>query len=361
MDKSTITGKEIIVVTVEMGVGGAERVLSQLIDQWIKFGNHVTLIQTRPNYYGHSYDLNPLINQVNIQAKGKNKITRYLGETISLFKYLKKHPDATVVAFANASIRIVGVCSHFVKNRIVFSERCDPRNSPGTELMRKLRYRLFELADQCVFQTQEAMNCFSKKAQSKGVVISNPVNQKIIEPWEGEKRKVIVTACRLSPQKNLSLLIKACSRVFANHPDYSLEIYGSGDEKSKLEKLINCLQMENHIKLMGHTSCLHQVMRDCSMYVCSSDYEGISNSMLEAMALGLPVISTDCPVGGARETISDGENGMLIPVGDEDAMFGAIQKIIENPSIGIKMGIKAQNVRIDYDLENIAYKWLELF
>lgn len=353
--------KEIIVVTVEIGDGGAERVLTELMEQWVQKGNNVTLIQTRPNLYGRSYGLAKGIKSIDIHSNGRTKVSRYAGETISLIRYLKKHSDSVVVAFANASIRIVAVASLLVHNRIVFSERCDPRYTPDSQIMRWLRDRLFCIADVCVFQTVQAKLLFPERAQKKGIVIPNPVNTHLPDVKKGNKKKVIVTACRLAPQKNLPLLINAFARLVSEFPEYKLEIYGTGDENERLQKLIYRLGLNNKAFLMGHSSNIYNIMRDCALYVCSSDYEGLSNSLIEALCMGAPVVSTDHPIGGAREMITDHENGILTPVGDMDALYEAMKYILSHPTEAKRLGENACLLRNRWPVDDIADRWLDVF
>ena len=345
----------------EIGEGGAERVLTELMEEWSKKGHNVTLIQTMPGLYGRSYSVIEGIDNIDIHSNKKSKIGRYFEETVALLKYLRTKPDSTVVAFANASIRIVGVCSFFTPNRIVFSERCDPRFTPSSKKMRWLRDLLFGIADVCVFQTKDAKELFPIKAQKNGVVIPNPINPHLPPVYSGERRKVIITASRLVPQKNLPMLINAFSKLVKEHPDYSLEIYGTGSEEKKLQELIKQLELYDCVKLMGHTSDIHDIMRKCSMYVCASNYEGMSNSILEALALGLPVVSTDHPIGGAREMINDKVNGLLVPVNNTDALYKAMKYLIENPDFAKYLGDNGSEIRDYWPVELIADRWIELF
>ena len=118
--------------------------------------------------------------------------------------------------------------------------------------------------------------------------------------------------------------------------------------------------MEEHVFLREHDSCVHEKVKNAAMYVSFSDYEGISNSMLEAMAIGLPSICTDCPAGGAGMVIQDKVNGILVPVGDINAMSSSMEFFINNPDIAKKMGAEASKVRDTYHVNKITEKWMEL-
>ncbi len=225
----------------------------------------------------------------------------------------------------------------FVKNRIVFSERNNPRKVPIGWHQQALRNFAFRFADALVFQTEDARSYFPESVQKRGVIIPNPINGKLPPPIEGEREKTIVTACRLHPQKNLPMMINAFSMLADEFPEYKLVIYGQGVLEDELRAQIKALNLENRILLPGFASNILEKVAPCSMYVSSSDFEGISNSMLEALGMGLPAVVTDCPVGGARMVINSGENGILVPVGDTKAMYEAMRSILKDTAIADRM------------------------
>lgn len=349
--------KEIIILTISMGNDGAERVLSELSTEWVKLGNKVTVIQTHPNSYGVKYSLLESIEIININVKSQFKLLRYVREIKAVIKILNKRPNATVISFIVSSIFISAVSSYFIKNKIVVSERNNPRECPNGKIQRMLRDWSFEKADVCVFQTKEALKMFPKRVQKKGVIIPNPINNELPNLYEGERRKVIVAACRLHPQKNLQMLINAFYMLHLEHPDYKLEIYGQGDERCKLIRQIKALDLEETVLLPGFSSDIHMKMRNAAIYVSSSDYEGISNSMLEALAMGVPTVVTDCPVGGARMVIENGINGLLVPVGDKIAFYKAMKRVIEDKSFAMNLSKEAIKIREKYPMEKISVEW----
>ena len=179
-------------------------------------------------------------------------------------------------------------------------------------------------------------------------------------PIEGEREKTIVTACRLHPQKNLPMMINAFSMLADEFPEYKLVIYGQGVLEDELRGQIKSLNLEDRILLPGFASNILEKVAPCSMYVSSSDFEGISNSMLEALGMGLPAVVTDCPVGGARMVINSGENGILVPVGDTKAMYEAMRSILKDPALAAKLSQEAIKVRDKFPLCKIAKRWLDV-
>ena len=169
-------GKEIIILTISMGNDGAERILSELSREWINQGNKVTIVQTGAGNYGVGYKLADDVKIINIKASSKIKPIRYIQEIKKTVSILKKNPNATVVSFIVASIFVCGVSSFFIKNKIVVSERNNPKQCPAGKLQQKLRDWAFGRADVCVFQTEEAKKMFPLKVQKKGFIIPNPIN-----------------------------------------------------------------------------------------------------------------------------------------------------------------------------------------
>lgn len=352
--------KEIIILTISMGNDGAERVLSELSREWINQGHKVSIIQTGADNYGVSYALPKEIEIINIQVTSKLKPMRYLQEIRKVVGILKQRPNATVLSFIVAPIFICGVASLFVKNKIVVSERNNPKECPAGKLQQWLRDWAFCRADVCVYQTEDAMKMFPQKAQNKGVIIPNPINGKLPAAYEGERRKAIVAACRLHPQKNLSMLINAFSLLHQDYPEYKLEIYGQGNEQAKLEVQIHNMGLDDYVILAGFCENIHAKMIDAAMYVSSSDYEGISNSMLEALGMGVPTIVTDCPVGGARMVIKNGINGILVPVGDTNAFYCAMKHVIEDNEFANSISKEATKICETYPIEKISQRWIEV-
>ena len=352
--------KEIIIVTISLGNDGAERILTELARHWVHDGHHITVIQTSPNRYGNEYALEESIEQIEIHTTSSNKVIRFMQEIKELIKILKTRPNATCLSFLSASSFILAISSWFIKNRIVFSERNNPRKVPIGWHQQALRNFAFRFADALVFQTEDARSYFPKSVQNRGVIIPNPINGKLPPPIEGKREKTIVTACRLHPQKNLPMMINAFSMLADEFPAYKLVIYGQGVLEDELRAQIKSLNLENRILLPGFASNILEKVAPCSMFVSSSDFEGISNSMLEALGMGLPVVVTDCPVGGARMVIKSGENGILVPVGDTQAMYEAMRSVLKDPALAAKLSQNAIKVRDEFPLWKIAKRWLEV-
>lgn len=206
-------------------------------------------------------------------------------------------------------------------------------------------------------------NKLSGKTQAlekKSKVIANPITSSIPDPYDGEREKRIVAVNRLSQQKNIFMLLRAMKRVLDVFPEYILEIYGKGEQQAELEKFSKELKISDNVKFMGQKANVQTYIVNASVFVSSSDYEGMSNSMLEAMAIGLPVVCTDCPIGGARTVIKNNINGILTPVGDDKKFADAIIDLLSNPKKADKLGKNASLLREKLSAEIIAKKWEKL-
>lgn len=170
----------------------------------------------------------------------------------------------------------------------------------------------------------------------------------------------MIAAGRLEEQKNHVMLLHAFRDFVQKYPDYILHLYGVGPLEQELRALAEELRIGKSVVFEGfHEDILNEI-RDAGMYVLSSDYEGISNSLLEAMGIGLPVISTDCPCGGSRMCIQDGVNGLLTPVGEAGALRAAMEKIAGSEALAANLGKAAVEVRSKFSLQSIAGQWLDL-
>ena len=281
-------------------------------------------------------------------------------------RYLQQNPDMSVIAFVQPAIPITVLAAQGLPNRVIISERADPNRLMGKRYGRKFIEKYYPRADAAVFQTYDAKAVYPKSVSDKGTVIFNPLKENLPEPYHGERNKNITTFCRISNQKNLPVLIDAFAKVHKARPDYMLQIIGDApnDEGvqvvNTIKKMIADYQISDAVTFEPFNADVHRAIIKDAMYVNSSDYEGISNAMLEAMAIGMPVVCTDCPIGGAKATITDGENGLLVPIKDADALSNAILRVIEEDGLAEKLSQNAGKLRDELSLEKITEKWIKL-
>ncbi len=270
----------------------------------------------------------------------------------------KRNPGACIVAFEYfVNMQTVIACAG-LGNRVVISERNDPARVGSGKRTDKLRERLYRRADMLVCQTDDAAAYFSDKVTK--TVILNPVKEGLPEPFCGGRRHVVACFCRLEKQKNLGMLIRAFAEFLRAHGDWTLEVYGDGSEREALAALAGELGVGEKVSLLPGRPDVHEAVVDAGMFVLPSDYEGLSNSMLEAMAIGLPCICTDCPCGGARMVIRDGENGLLVPVGGERELAAAMARVADEDGLAERLGVAAAGVRERLAVVAIADEWMRV-
>ncbi len=394
--------KEILFAIARMKGGGAENVMSALANQMKKNGDDVTLMVTDQRscdvVIGRLGETIPLLSLLEMTEKPTFKkrikyavvsvfnriscgISEKLGHRVgaksaynsfmwqqytkieALRKYLLLHPNASVVAFLQPTIPLVLLAANGLTNRIIISERADSKRLLGSRYGYNFVDKYYMRADIIVFQSPDAMKAYPEKLQAKGKVIFNPVKSELPSVYTGERRKCIVNFCRIAYQKNLALLIEAFASFYEKFPEYTLEIIGDAysekEEKLKADliQLANDLNIGKSVKILPFTSNVHEYVNDCAMFVSSSDYEGMSNSMLEAMALGLPVICTDCPAGGARAVIENGKNGLLVPVGDKDALSRAMVKLASDKEYSDELSHNGALLKEKLDIMSISEEW----
>lgn len=355
-----MTKKKILIVTECLGIDGPERVISELSSEWRKEGHDVTIVLTCSKERNATYEITNDITTIAIDSKGIKPI-KLLKDALKIRKLLRT--DMTIVGVSlmlstSFSLSLAGIG---LKNKIVLSERNDPHKVPFKWYQRKMRDLSLWLADSCVFQTEDARKYFCNRIQRKGRIILNPVNPLLPNPFDGVRRKEFVAVGRLARQKNFPLLINSFKVFNERISDYKLTIYGEGPERADLQVLIDKHGLSEIVKMPGFSTNVYEKIVDCIAYVSSSDFEGMSNSMLEAMSMGMTVICTDCPIGGARQVIKSGENGLLVPTGSVDAMMAAMIEVVENPELARRMAANASDLRYKLNVETISKHWLTLF
>lgn len=343
-----------------MTKGGAERVISNLANMFVNEGNEVYILTLLKGDSAYQLNDKICIDSLKIKEGKKNvpeKIFSISKNVINMRKYIKRNNFDVIISFLPRASWYSAISTIGLKNKLIISERNDPNSIYRSKFQKKMYRMIYNMADGIVFQTNDAKNFFSKKVQNNSVVISNPVNDIFFDNVKVKKRlKNIVNVGRLSEQKNHKLLIDAFADFSKEYRDYKLIIYGEGPLRKKLETQVNNLGLANKVLLPGIEDNIKDKIYNSSMFVFTSDYEGMPNSLMEAMALGIPCISTDCPCGGPREIIENNVDGILVHVSNKDEITLAMKKIIEEnlfDSFSEKSKKKMENYKIDI----INKKW----
>ncbi len=341
------------------GFGGAEKQNIMLANAMAEFGHDVTLVSISVD--NNCYELDERVQYIFLPDR-KTNAQRIVTRFKDIKKMLKElRPDVTV-NFWFQSAYMTAIMSKSITGKVIYSERGDPGNKEYSGALGLIRKVTLSRIDGFVFQSQGAQRYFDKKVQIRSTVIPNPVFVKTEDyPELRKRRKAIVTVGRLHPQKNQKLLIDAFALIADHIPEYTLEIYGDGELKDELQKQIDDYRLSDRIILKGTSKQIHNLIYNSALFILSSDYEGMPNILLEAMALGIPSISTDCRPGGVREIIDDRVNGIITPIGDKNKLAEAMVMLLQHPEIADMIAKNAKQAMEKFTPTVIYFKWEEYF
>lgn len=345
---------KVIFVIVSMAGGGAERVISILANQFVQNGIDVTILMIAGNEV--AYELDKRIHLICAGQVSGGSMRKRMERIRNIRKVFKENRDSLIISFGPGTSFFAVLADLFLCHTFLISERNDPAACPHP----RMRNLVYSYAKAVVFQTHDAMECFPDRLQKKGCVIPNPISGGIAVPYVGARQKTVVAVGRLEEQKNYGMLLHAFQQFHKKYEDYTLHIFGKGSLQKSLEELAAKLQISEAVYFEGFCPNVADKIRDAGIYALSSDYEGVSNALLEAMAAGLPVVATDCPIGGSRLCIEDGINGLLVPVGDADKMTQALERMVQHPEEAEAMGKRAVEVRERFSEEAIIAQWIEV-
>lgn len=356
---------KIIYLLASLGSGGAERVVSLLANRMCEDGHDIQIVCLK--YNDVYYTLHDKIKVVAATEHASNRIM----ELFWLRKYIQKEKPDVVIPFTEGVYCFTILALLGTRIPIIASERLDPA---AMSLPRKfLKRLLLPYADWLVVQTESIKAYFPKRIQKKTSVIYNPVNEEAIENHrmdsrvqslnaassvQSSKQNRIISVARLYPQKNQKMMIEAFARIADEFPDWQLVIFGEGPLRSSLELLVKSLQLEGRVLLPGRTEHVIEELRKSKIFCLSSDYEGMSNSMIEAICVGLPIVSTK--VSGTKELVEEKGTGLLVELNDVDSMAIALKKLIGDDSLRKEMCVNGKNAAKLFKLETIIANWYQL-
>lgn len=341
-----------------IGGGGAERVITQVANYMSSVGCNVIIVTSFAKK--EEYPLAPEIKRVNLDKNrvNKSRLIRNFFRISGLRRICKQYKADAVISFmAESNFR--NVCATVgLSTKSIISVRNDPAHEYPDKIYRFIAKFILPCADGCIFQTEDARKWFPKRLQKKSSIIFNAVDPAFFSVRRAPGNAV-VTLGRLCEQKNHAMLIKAFAEAAPHDPDIQLQIYGKGILDEPLRKLIFDLGLADRVRLMGTTTRSAEVLSKARVFVLSSDYEGMPNALMEAMAAGVPSISTDCPCGGPKMLIKSGINGILVPVGDEKAMAEAISALLKNEAAAEEYGKAAKEMAAEFHPDLIFKQWRE--
>lgn len=356
--------------------GGAERVMGNLAEYLFSRGWEVVLVTTYfapPEYalQNAAWDsetgapteaerggIRRIYSEPEEEALRGNRAANFRTRCRTLRDIWKREQPDVILSFLNTCNNMALFTARGLGIPVVVSVRAVPALEYDSAKTRIPAFLLFGSAAGVILQTKEAEAFFPKRIRKKAVILPNPINPAFLRPrYQGTREKTVVCVGRIDRNKNQELLLRAFARCLDRHPEYVLHFYGAGEEETALRTLAGELHAERNTVFHGSVSDIPERIQRAGIFVLPSKTEGMPNALIEAMALGLACISTDCPCGGPRELIRDGENGFLVPVDDEKAMAEKLLVLMDDPDLKERMGREAFRVQELFGPERVNRKW----
>lgn len=342
---------KIMMIITGMKSGGAERVMATLCNELVKI-HKIKLVVMKTA--ASDYELDPSVELVGGNIKNQSFIKSVLFTKMEIEQWV---PDV-ILSFMTKSNIIALTAERISKCNIpvIIAERANPYCTPI--LYKLIRRMVYPWASNAVFQTVQAQEYYKKILKYGSVVLKNPLNTDFdIKPYTGERKKKIVTVGRLSKLKNQRLLIDAFAKIADKYSDYVVEIYGEGPLCKKLLECIKEHGLQDRVLLMGRKKNIQNYIIDAEIFVLPSNSEGMPNALIEAMALGMACIATDCPIGGSAVVIQNGENGILTAVNDANLLAKNIAELIDNKKYSENLRRNALKITQKFNAKKVCAEW----
>lgn len=340
------SSKHIVIYLASLIVGGTERVVVNLADYLYKRGYRVTIVTTYKRE--GEFELPEYIERIITEPSDLQFDSGRIGNFRKRISNLKAiwneiEPDV-ILSFIGKNNMMALLTAGRIP--VCVAVRGEPTAEYYSKMLQIVSKTLFAKSSGIILQTTQSMRYFPAYLRKKCTVLNNPLREEYMQPNESRAEdNRIVTVGRVDENKNQKMLIDAFASIADKYPMEQLVIYGDGVLRDSLIKYVEEIGMASRISLPGATSKVREEIKNAGIFVLTSDTEGMPNALIEAMCLGIPAISTDCPCGGPAELICNRENGMLIPVGDTEALKVALSELLDNDTLRHDIGQKATLIK----------------
>ena len=344
--------------------GGAERVFVNLAEYFQSRGYQIVMVTQyrKAEEYALADGIKRVISDITPQETTGSRLVNFYRRVRKLHQIWKEEMPDLVLSCVGKNNFMTIVTTMFTKTKPVVSVVGEAKEEYPGRVMKFLANLLFPYASGVILQTERSKSFFSKKVSKSAVILPNSLNPLFMRKrFQGERDKRIVSVGRLDANKNHEMMIRAFAALADRYPEYTLTIYGEGELREALQNLISSFGLENRIFLPGVIPDVADQIEKAALFLLTSYSEGISNALIEAMALGLPVIATDVPSGGTQELIRHGVNGLIIPAGDEKALEKALDKLLSDKELAERLGLEAHKIQERLAPGKVNELWQEYF
>ena len=357
-----------VILCSSFAIGGAESMVAQLLSNIDKTDLDIVVVTSNPKQNNH---IQQMVDNANVRCYytsdsnnkrviEKMKILFRISRILNTEKPDIIHSNLSIVAYSFPYIL-------FHKTKLLHTAHTLPEKDLGyaSRLMLKFLRRLNKASFTSISHSiQERIINIYGVYEADAPVIENPVDCQMFYCKRNTESNAnasvrFINVGRLTYPKNQHLLIKAFAEVVSKYPKVSLSIIGDGELRENLDTTVTTLGLNSSVKLLGKRNDIPHLLRNADIFVLSSRYEGLPLTVLEAMASGLPIIST--AVGGVPDVVVENKNGFLVPNEDEQSLATAMIKLIDDYQQRVTMGNNSIELAKKYDVKSFAQKYRELY
>ncbi len=348
----------------DLNAGGAERATVSLANYFVSHDVQTNIITFKSCESFYPLDSKVCHCMVDFDDIEQGlSVKRLLGAIKRMFRIRSfiKSLDCDVLVGMSFSMTWYAVfATIFTKTKSIGTERNNPYKYKSGKLNTILRKVFYKICDGYIFQTKKAAGFFTEELRKTDIIIPNAIFNESIYDLEPpvQREKIICSVGRLTHQKRFDLLIDAYAHIHEKFPDYKLIIFGEGELRNELVNQIERLRLTENIYLPGTNPDAVKVVNRSSVFVLSSDLEGMPNALMEALAMGVPCVSTRCDMG-PEELICHNESGLLVEVGNVDEIAYGITKILKNQDFAEKLSMNARKLIETHSIDRISNVWLD--
>lgn len=340
--------------------GGTERVTVNLAEYFMEQGYQVTIATTHQseNEYKISKGISRILTSPSHDFLTNSRVSNFKVRLQTLRNVLIKEKPDIVVSFIGKNNIMAILASVGLHIPVYAAVRGEPMAEYYSKGMQLAARTLFLFAKGVILQTEQSKSFFPWYIRKKCLILPNPLRPDfLIENSRTQPENTIVTVGRCDENKNQKLLIDAFIPIADRYPTTKVYIYGDGELREQLTEYVQKMGMSERIFLPGKVENTRETIKAAGIFVLTSNTEGMPNALIEAMVLGLPVITTDCPCGGPAMLIQDGQNGLMVPVGDREALTNRIECLLSDAECRIRMGNEAIKLRDMLEPQKVCAMW----
>lgn len=355
----------IVMVISSLQAGGAERVFVEMANYWQGKGHEITVI-TLGLESEDFYRLSPGVVRRALGMRAPSNtmvgaIANNMRRVRGLRREIRKARPQRVISFMDKTNILTLLAGMRLGVKTVVSERIDCRQQHIGHIWNWLRVLLYPRAHAIVVQTEALRAWMIERSYSQRIVcIPNPISESLLAEASycrgGQRQAIIISVGRLTYQKGQDILLRAFAMLADEFPDWRVVLVGDGPERERLNRLSQALGIQERVSFRGILSNPLLEVQKASVFVMSSRFEGFPNALIEAMACGTAVVSTDCP-SGPGEIIRNGVDGILVPNEDGHSLMNAIRTLMLDSALRSRLGEAATGIRGKLNIDHVMQMW----